>query len=325
MRGFMQAERTLLSVAVLLVVFNAAQANPLPEETWNELAEFVPEFARSPSPEAAQRLAFLLRESPGAVIVNQNAEIVRANMDLFAPHLVEAHRPGVPRTLTPRVADVYLEMADHAHREPMLEVLRSWLDEVPVSQETRSRYEDVVPVTLENQIIVAEILSDANDAEAIPAMRALQATIPEHTEAWVHLDQAVMRIESPLDAGFLVPTEGSGVRLTRSGAVARVLVAGQAVSDSLAARILDELSMCKSHNRTALTRGGVLVRVEFPDGLVGKLTWSEGDSFIYTDNTRENESRRERVGVQGSDLAATIGGVLRTQGDDSHPLAKMPN
>jgi hypothetical protein len=313
---------TLAAATALLAVCLAASANPLPEPTWTELAQLVPRFAEAPSSEAGDTLAYLLRVSPGAVAIRKNAQIVEANFDLFAPYLIEAHRPGVAWTIAPGVADLYLQMADRPQRDAMLEVLRSWLLTSAISPEVSAKYEQVAAVSVEDQVAVAEILSDAGDTVAIPAMRALQATIPKGSGAWVHLDQAVTRMSAALEAGFLVPTEESGVRLARGPEDATVMVAGRVVSESVAAGVFHELGKAESHSKTAMTRGGVIVRIEFADGLVGKLTWSEGSSFVYTDNARQNEHRRTRVGVRGWGLVAVIGEVLRANGMEDHPLAK---
>lgn len=310
-----------------ILVFSCVQAraNPQPEQTWTELAQFVPVFAESPSPEAGQKLSSLLRVSPGAFVSGKNAEVLQENIDAFAPYLIEAYRPGVPKTISPRLAGMYLEIAGPEHRARMLAVLHSWFGESPIDPSTERRYDDVAPVTLTDQVAVAEILSEAGDTTAVPAIRRLQARVPESTEAWLHLDQAVMRLEAPLSAGFLAPTDEGGVRLTRGLGSARVFVAKQEVDMPVARQIFHEIRKCGSHGRTSSTRGGTLVRIEFPDGLVAKLTWSEANSFVYKDNARQDESKRSRVGVKGWGLAAVIGGVLRAQGKTEHPLAKMPN
>jgi len=317
-----------VAAATLSLTASAACANPLPHETWNELAALVRAFPDSASPRAAQRLSYLLRLSPGAAVVaGRNADVLESNFEVFKPYLLEAHQPSVPYAIARDLPELYLRVASSADRDTMLATLRSWLA-VPsargpaaVALEVPAEHDGPFPVRLEEQVTVAEILSDAGDTTALPLIRAFQGSIRKHSEEWVHLDQAALRMEDPALAGAVVPAEGGGLRVVRTDDGASVLVGGRIeVSSSVRSEIFEALRTAETHDRTALTRGGVLVRVSFPDGIVAKLTWSEGIRFIYEDNTRQEGQRHRRLGIQGEALARVLGEVLRANGI-KHPLS----
>jgi hypothetical protein len=293
-------------------------ANPMPEPTWTELAALVPVFAANPSPEQGEKLSTLLRMSPGALVIGTNADVVAENWQVFSPYVLEACRPGVPLYILPAVPEVYLRAADQVHRDAMLEVLRSWLAPSPISSEVSSRYKTVFPVSLDEQITAAEILSDAGDTTAISAMRGLQGRVPPREDAWVQLDEAILRIEHP-DASGLLVVVGDSIRVVRPWDKAKVRLMGKVLVYADAREsILAALARARTV-RSALV-GGTVFTVTFSNGARLDFHWLEGTWFSYVDNTRQQVWP---VCFTSPELAQALGTLMRDINMD-HPLARLP-
>jgi len=299
---------TFFCITLLLAAAQVC-ANPVPDEVGREFNSLPERVAREHDPKDREKLTDCfgrygidLLRSDALASLDRHFVALKATM-------IESQRPG--HAVQTKLQAWFRKRASQDDRKAMCIALREWLTSPPTEAPPEGGMQIMGPPKavrlriLREQIQAGEELASYGDLEALPALRSLEIPHFQAGETWassyeplqVSLSQAILRLEHPASAGFLVAEADGKLRCAATLAdIDSVHInyyegpqSGLPVNGDVVARIMTLLPTSRSDSPSGWVGSHDVLTIYLHNGLVAKLNLTEEHRFVYSDNSRVRE------------------------------------